>query len=527
MHGKGSLQQGSRVMRAARIVQGAQGPRASRVSATLAAFLLAGTVAAQTDTGSGPTEPASSASEPETAASGSGTDNDAGSDEDLFDYGEYVARAGTCMSCHGEDLSGGYEVETPMGTIVATNISPSMEYGIGGYSRDDLESVLRRGVAPDRRLYPAMPYASFRGMTDQDIDALYLWLMDQDPVDEAPEQETDLPFPFNIRTGVMVWNWLYLTDRDLPPADGPVQSRGAYLVNHLGHCGECHTPRNDLFAMQDDRYLAGEVLEGWLAPNMTSHPLTGVGAWTDEDLIDYLRRGTAGDIVQAAGPMAAVVQHGTSHLTEEDLTAMVAYLRTIPAIDTADQDIPLLPPEEERMTFEHRYGQIRLEMAEAMERADLSEPETLYLTHCAACHGVSGQGQPQAFYPPLLQNAALRRENAGNLLQVLAHGVPAGRMYRMPGMPGFADELSQEEIAMLANYTRVTFGGREESTLTAADVAQAMDPEEEMSSTLQTLQIAAWAALIGGFVLVFGGGLLWWWLARRRGLRRNLTRQEG
>lgn len=131
-------------------------------------------------------------------------------------HGEYVARAAGCMSCHQEDLSGGYRVETPMGTIVASNISPSQDYGIGGYSRDDLANVLRRGVAPDRRLYPAMPYASYRGMTDADIDALYLWLMEQDAVDEAPENETDLPFPFNIRTGVIAWNWLYLDDRDLP-----------------------------------------------------------------------------------------------------------------------------------------------------------------------------------------------------------------------------------------------------------------------------------------------------------------------
>lgn len=146
-----------------------------------------------------------------------------------IEQGEYVARASGCLSCHGEDLSGGYEVETPMGTIVASNISPSREYGIGGYSRDDLADVLRRGVSPDRRLYPAMPYASYRGMTDEDIDALYVWLRDQEPVDEAPEEETDLPFTFNIRTGVIAWNWLFLNDRDLPVADDPVLRRGAYL----------------------------------------------------------------------------------------------------------------------------------------------------------------------------------------------------------------------------------------------------------------------------------------------------------
>ncbi|MFN3847615.1 MAG: c-type cytochrome, partial [Paracoccaceae bacterium] len=177
-----------------------------------------------------------------------------------IERGEYIARASGCMSCHGEDLSGGYRVETPMGTIVASNISPSREFGIGGYDRDDLEAALRRGVGPKRRLYPAMPYASFRGMTDDDIDDLHAWLQDQAPVEKAPEHETDLPFPFNIRTGVMVWNALFLGSRDLAPMDDPILRRGAYLVDHLGHCGECHTPRSAFFKMQDDQYLAGEVI---------------------------------------------------------------------------------------------------------------------------------------------------------------------------------------------------------------------------------------------------------------------------
>ncbi|TVP72418.1 MAG: cytochrome c [Rhodobacteraceae bacterium] len=439
------------------------------------------------------------------------------------EQGEYIARAAGCMSCHGEDLAGGYQVETPMGTIVASNISPSQEYGIGGYSRDDLARVLREGVSPDRRLYPAMPYASFRGMTDTDIDVLHIWLQDQEPVERAPDQRTDLPFPFNIRTGVMAWNWLYLGDRDLPQFGDPVLSRGAYLVDHLGHCGECHTPRNDLFGVQNDQYLAGEVIDGWLAPNLTSHPVSGLGAWAAQDIVDYLGKGTAGNIVQAAGPMGTFVQHGTSHLDEDDLFAIAAYLQTIPAIDTRSQDIPLLVPMAERDRPQHRFNQIREEMTQAQARDDLSEPERLFLDHCAACHGVSGQGQPQAFYPPLVQNAALRREDPRNLLTVLSHGVPAGKLYRMPAMPGFADELSDDQIAMLANYTRTTFGGRQDSTLTAADVGQARDQDDDMPATLRSLQVAAWVALIAGIALLVGGALLWWVLARRRGLRR----QEG
>ncbi|WP_071796789.1 cytochrome c [Natronohydrobacter thiooxidans] len=438
-----------------------------------------------------------------------------------IEHGEYVARASGCMSCHREDLSGGYQVETPMGTIVATNISPSLEYGIGNYSRDDLADVLRRGVAPDRRLYPAMPYASYRGMTDADIDALYLWLQDQEPVHSRPEEETDLPFPFNIRSGVLAWNWLYLNERDLPQHDDPVLRRGAYLVNHLGHCGECHTPRNDLFAMQDDLYLAGEVLDGWLAPNLTPDPVTGLGEWSERDIADYLSKGHADNVVQAAGPMADFVRHASSHLEEDDLAAIAAYLKAIPPIQTGLHDMSAIPPEGERVRPEHAYHQIRAEMAEAMTVEAPTAPERLFLEHCAACHGVTGQGQPQAYYPPLQQNAALRREETTNLLQVLLYGVPAGKLPRAPAMPGFADELNDEEIAMLANFTRTTYGGRQDSDLTAENVTRIREHEEEMPAPLRMLQLAAWAGLIGVSALIVAGGLIYWWRARQRGMKRQ------
>lgn len=437
-----------------------------------------------------------------------------------IERGEYVARASGCLSCHGEDLSGGYQVKTPMGTIVASNISPSRRYGIGRYDRDDLADVLRRGVSPDRRLYPAMPYASYRGMSDEDIDALHVWLQHQDPVEKAPDHDTDLPFPFNIRIGVMIWNVLFLGTRETTVSDDPVLRRGAYLVDHLGHCGECHTPRNAFFGMRDDKYLAGEVIDGWRAPNLTADPLYGIGTWAEQDIIDYLRTGYAANIVQAAGPMAKFVQHSTSHLDDDDLAAMAAYLKTIPAIQAGDQDIPVIPTVADRVAPQHRYGQIHEEMTAALARTDLAEPERLYLDHCAACHGVSGQGQPQAYYPPLVQNAALRRANAGNLLQVLTQGVPAGKLYRVPAMPGFAGELSHDQIAMLANYTRTTFGGRQDSHLTAGDVERAIAPDEKMPVPLRILQVLAWVALFG---LLAALSWMVWWLARRRRHKRLET----
>ena len=439
----------------------------------------------------------------------------------LIEHGEYVARAAGCMSCHREDLSGGYRVETPMGTIVARNISPSTSHGIGRFSRDDLESVLRRGVGPNGRLFPAMPYPSYRGMTDEDITALYFWLMDQEPVDRAPPHETDLPFPFNIRSAMIGWNWLFLRDRPLPVAGDPVVQRGAYLVDHLGHCGECHTPRNAFFAMRDDAYLAGEEMDGWLSPNLTPDHVTGLGNWTNQDIIDYLRTGHAGDVAQAAGPMADFVRHASSHMDEGDLAAIAAYLRGIPALAAGVQDAPAMPAPDAREAPRHHYGQIRDEMGAALARDDLSGPESLYLTHCAACHGVTGQGQSPAYYPPLVQNAALRRSDPGNLLQVLAFGVPAGKLDRAPAMPGFAGELNPDEIAQLANFTRATFGDMGESDVTAADVERVLYPDEAMPPLLRALQILAWAGLAGLAVVVLLAG---WWLIRRR---RQAGRQEG
>lgn len=427
--------------------------------------------------------------------------------------GAYVARAAGCMSCHAEDLSGGYAVETPMGTIVASNISPSIRYGTGDYSRDDLADVLRKGVAPDRRLYPAMPYASYRGMSDADIDDLYVWLQAQDPVERPTEAQTDLPFPFNIRTGVLAWNWLQLDARNLPQSDDPILARGAYLVNHLGHCGECHTPRDDLFGMRDDLYLAGATMDGWHAPNLTGDPVTGLGAWSAQDLIDYLGRGQAADIVQAAGPMADVVQHATRHLHEDDLAAMAAYLKALAPIPRGNQQMPVLVPEPARRDPAYRYGQIRAEMEAALGRADLTPPEQLYLANCAACHGVSGQGQAQAYYPPLLQNAALRRTDPMNLLQVLLHGVPAGKLHGAPAMPGFADELDADQIAMLANYTRTSFGDQPDSDVTAADVDRMLNFEEDMSPVLRMLQIGAWVGVAVVLVVALLGA---WWLLRPR-----------
>lgn len=443
-------------------------------------------------------------------------------DARLIEEGEYIARAGGCMSCHGEDLAGGYVIDSPMGEIVATNISPSVEYGIGGYDRADLERVLRDGVAPDHRLYPAMPFASYRGMRDDDITALYTWLMDQPPVERPLTQKTDLPFPFNIRTGMGLWSAVALGETDRILQDDPQIQRGAYLVDHLGHCGECHTPRNALFAMDQSRYLQGAMIDGWLAPNLTGDPVLGMGAWSTEAIVDYLRDGHSMNVAQAAGPMGDLVEHATSHLHEDDLTAIAVYLQALPSGRDPDEATPtqaaFLAPEQGREPTV-LYNQIRTELAEAVQRTDLTPVQAQYLDKCAACHGVDGNGQPSAYYPPLQDNLALRRPDPTNLVQVLVHGISARTLYRAPGMPGFADEMDNAEIATMANYLRVTWGGHQDSQITADYVAAILEGQDP-PLLVRLAPPLAWAGII--ILLALIGWIVW--LVMRR--RNNTPAQE-
>lgn len=416
--------------------------------------------------------------------------------QELLEKGAYIARAGNCLSCHGEDLAGGYELKTPLGEIVATNISPSIEFGIGKYTAEQFSRAIREGIAPGHRLYPAMPYASYVGMSDADVTALYHWVMSQPPVDEVPEEQTDLPFPFNIRMSMLIWNALFLDESTRFTEDRTHTERGAYLVNHLGHCGECHTPRNAMYGPDEERYLAGAIVDGWLAPNITGDRIGGIGAWTDQALVDYLDIGYADDVAQAAGSMTKVVHHGTHFMDPEDRRAIASYLKRVtPVRDPGQPRSAFLAPEQ-RSDPEHAFGQIREEMSTALARDDLSSVESMYLRECAACHGVSGQGQPEAYYPPLVDNVELRRADPTNVVQSIANGIEAGSLYRSPGMPGFGAILAPAEIAALANHLRVTFGGMAESALTERDVNEILDGKAETPWLIRLAPLLAWLALL-------------------------------
>ena len=393
---------------------------------------------------------------------------------ELVNRGAYIARAADCMACHGEDYTGGTAIETPMGDIYSTNITPSKRYGIGNYTETDLKNALQKGRTPSHMLYPAMPYPSYSGMKEEDISALFAYLQTVPPIDDAPEYKTNLPFPFNIRSLMIGWNFLNVPSTENRDGLTETQQRGEYIVNHLEHCGTCHTPRNSTMGFDKKMYLSGAQLGHWHAPNITPDESSGIGSWSEQDIVTYLRTGELDQRAYAGGPMGEAVAHSTRYLKNEDLTAIASYLKAVPAIQTEDKvaavDVSRLPtPISESITHDLLAQKDYLAQAKAQVSNGSNSPESLYLAVCASCHGVDGYGQPDARYAPIVGLSSIRREKPDALVNMILHGVE-GATNTSPIMPGFSDELNSEQIAGIANYVRVNFGGLTSSDVSASDV---------------------------------------------------------
>lgn len=264
---------------------------------------------------------------------------DAPADPRTVERGRYLATAANCIGCHtepgGPDYAGGRSLKTPFGTFHGPNITPHPEAGIGGWSDEDFLRALKRGVSPDGHpYYPAFPYTSFSGIADADALAIKAFLFSLPPSDR-PSRPHELSFPYSVRLALWPWRWLFFDpDPAGPPASASVEiARGAYLVDALGHCGECHTPRNRLGAMDPDRRLAGTTdgPEGEKVPNITPDPQTGIGRWSRQDVVRVLETGLLPDFDAVGGPMGEVVR-ATSKLEAADRAAIAAYLETLPPI---------------------------------------------------------------------------------------------------------------------------------------------------------------------------------------------------
>ncbi|SNT69599.1 cytochrome c [Psychrobacter sp. LV10R520-6] len=404
---------------------------------------------------------------------------------DLANRGAYVARTADCMACHREDYSGGVPIETPVGNIYSTNITPSQRYGIGNYTEADFKKVLKKGRVPNHQLYPAMPYPSYHGMADADISALFAYFQTVPPVEEAPEKTTKLPFPLSIRSLMLAWNVINVPATENRPGLTQTQQRGEYLVNNLEHCGTCHTPRNITQGLDKDMYLSGAPLGKWYVPNITPDKDSGIGRWSEQDIVTYLRTGMLDKRAYAGGPMAEAVAHSTRYLTDKDLSAMAAYLKVVPIIKTDDYLIPVnvarLPsPVSRSITYDLLEQKDYLAQAKANtatkantttnnSTVDGNSSKALYLANCASCHGVDGYAQPDARYASIVGLSSIRRAKPDALINVIAYGAK-GALNTAPKMPGFAKELSPVQIASITNYVRVNFGGLTSSDVSATEV---------------------------------------------------------
>jgi mono/diheme cytochrome c family protein len=376
--------------------------------------------------------------------------------------GEYLTKAADCMVCHtaagGKEYAGGLGFKLPFGTLYSTNITPDKETGIGNYSDQDFLNAVQRGIRHDgARLYPAMPYTSYTYITDADALAIKAYLFSLPPVKSTPPVNT-LAFPFNQRWAMIFWSAVFNPDTRFAPdsSQTPEWNRGAYLAEALAHCGECHTPRNLAFALNNRQKFAGAVAAGWRAFNISSDKATGVGGWSDADLVAYLSAGHAAGHGTASGPMGEAVDHSFSQMAPEDIHAIVAYLRTVPPVASPDLPATLAPP----APASHKEG---------VASAD-PHGKVIFEGACVSCHGWTGESAISPF-ATLTGAWAVNDPGATNVVQIVISGT---KRHEPPGaisMPAFGDAYSDTEIAAVANYVTSRFGSKG-SRITAQDVAE-------------------------------------------------------
>jgi mono/diheme cytochrome c family protein len=375
--------------------------------------------------------------------------------------GEYLAKAADCMVCHttegGKEYAGGLGFKLPFGALYSTNITPDKETGIGNYSDQDFLNAVHRGIRRDgARLYPAMPYTSYSYISDDDALAIKAYLFSLPPV-HAPAPANTLAFPFNQRWGMIFWSALFNPDTRFTPdaSKSPEWNRGAYLAEALAHCGECHTPRNLAFALNNRQKFAGAVTAGWRAFNITSDKATGVGGWRDDDLIAYLSIGHAVGHGSASGPMGEAVDHSFSQFAPDDIRAVVAYLRSVPPMTSTDLPATTAPP----APASHKDG----------PTAD-ARGKMVFEGACVSCHGWTGES-PISPFATLTGAWAVNDPTATNVAQIVLSGTTRHNPPDALSMPAFGNAYSDDEIAAVANYVTARFGSKG-SKLTAKDVAE-------------------------------------------------------
>lgn len=392
--------------------------------------------------------------------------------------GEYLARAGNCIACHtmpeGTPFTGGLRMQTPVGIIYTTNITPDPETGIGRYTLQDFGNAVRKGVAKDgHQLYPAMPYPSYAKISDDDIKAMYDYFIKEVKPVRQKNSAPEMSWPMNMRWPMGVWNYLmtqpgpYVASRDFDAE----WNRGAYLVQGPGHCGACHTPRG--WAQQeqglderDATYLTGSVIDNWAAPNLRGDPNTGLGRWTEQDIFSYLKTGHS-RFGSAYGTMYEVVAHSTSYLNDADLKGIAKYLKSLPG--TGDHTQPVWV-----------YNSA---VTDDLKANRLTKPgSSTYLRQCSSCHGVDGKGVGDM--PPLAGNSSVFAADPVSLVRVILNGTPTSTIDGAPtgpGMPQFRSWLKDQEIADVVTFIRSSWGNRAAAATAqrVAEIRKATDASDD------------------------------------------------
>jgi mono/diheme cytochrome c family protein len=388
---------------------------------------------------------------------------------DVLARGEYLAKAADCTACHtvpgsNRPFAGGVAFTLPFGTIYSSNITADRETGIGSWSDDEFVRAVREGVRNDgKRLYPAFPYTSYTQLSRSDVLAIKAWLFSQPKIVQA-DRANKLGFPFNQRWAMGFWNAAFFKSQRFvaDTSRSPQWNSGAYLAGALGHCAECHTPRNLGFGLEHGNNLAGEVVQGWRAYNITSDKAHGLGAWSDGDIVSYLSTGHADGRGSASGPMGEAVENSLQFLNPDDTLALVTYLRSVPAREGKDpitvnaQPAPVLAS---------------TNMAPAKDNADSNTlGSKLFEGNCASCHQWNGKGQ-ETHYAALVGTRGVNDIKGSNVTQMILHGSKMRIAGNDVYMPAFGDDYTDTEVAALSNYVVAHFGGKER-TITPKDVAE-------------------------------------------------------
>jgi mono/diheme cytochrome c family protein len=355
--------------------------------------------------------------------------------------GRYLSILSDCASCHtvpqkDQPFAGGRPIETPFGKIVAPNITPDMETGIGSWTDDQFENAVRKGIGRSgERLYPAMPFNAYTKMSREDVLAIRAYLNTVTAV-YNPIVANALPFPFNIRTSMRVWDALYFKEGEYvsDPHKSANWNRGAFLVEGPAHCGACHTPKSFLGGDKTAQYLQGSPLQGWSAPNITNDARTGLGGWSVEEVAAYLKTGH-NRVTAATGPMAEAVDLSTSKMTDDDVEAIATYLKSLP-------------------------GDEKPHTAMAASAPEMMAGGAIYRDQCSACHSLDGKGVDRLF-PSVANSSMARSDDPSSVIRIVLRGarsVGTEKEPTAPGMPSYGWQLKDDQVANVLDYIRNSWG---------------------------------------------------------------------